>query len=424
MNIKNNSSKFPSGNISLLVAEKDKIRHGVIKRFGRPLKVNTDKNSYCDLADDIDEYLAKFSRHFGSLAIQIGTAFLRDFFTVDQKTSFRKVNVDILSIYAFGEKWLDVNITRTIYYVIYHYRPNYRKYRKTLLIRSGNNIELIYKRDTREDFIFSGTWENAGNNTFISLKSNNGLKASQFITLYTESGWGENTKYYLGILSGASSDGTPFAYKIVLERHSDESAAILEIKSKEVSKNISRYIYDSFIWGAKEVPSSTNEIFIIKDPIIENYAGEYKLFTSGREGSIYDPIYEDKIIIDKEGSCIFTNNYIDKNFFGEVYFRDGKTMEICINDYNKNGEKCGVYKFFLIHISPYGIRQLYFPGICLTVDSELRPIAQPALLTPRLDINKKHQVIEKYFAEFNPTRYMSLNLYDIERIRREAGDNI
>lgn len=136
-----------------------------------------------------------------------------------------------------------------------------------------------------------------------------------------------------------------------------------------------------------------------QDKIVQDFAGQYKLFLGGRkQPSLYPKIYENHLTIYENGLTKMFNPFSKKVFYGYCMIREHKTLQILSFDI-KEGDIAGVGSLIMVKIDEYKKLAQFFPGINLSFDGATVPVIYHTLLASDFAITIKNKIVETYFNE-------------------------
>ncbi|HLA58091.1 MAG TPA: hypothetical protein VK622_05005 [Puia sp.] len=130
--------------------------------------------------------------------------------------------------------------------------------------------------------------------------------------------------------------------------------------------------------------------------VLQLFVGKYKYFLGARKNSIYDYIYENELEVFSDGEVHIYNPFSKQHYHGLTVLRNETTLQILSFDL-ADGMIEGVGNLLSFKINLYGRMAIFIPGIGLSFDAELRPIATQALLCCDLTLTKKNKPVRDYF---------------------------
>jgi hypothetical protein len=157
------------------------------------------------------------------------------------------------------------------------------------------------------------------------------------------------------------------------------------------------------------------EISVINSKMLKLFAGTYKYFLGARKDSIYDYIYENELQILENGDVRIYNPFSKHTYYGMAFTRNEKSFQILSFDYS-NGKIEGIGNLISLKVNLYGKSLLLIPGISLTFDADLRPIASQVLLCSDLSISKKSKPVREYYDKI--TKELRFNCPEIEQVEK------
>ena len=172
--------------------------------------------------------------------------------------------------------------------------------------------------------------------------------------------------------------------------------------------------------GIKEKTKiALSEFSQINPKIIKLFCGTYKYFLGARKDSIYDYIYENELEILGNGEVKIHNPFSKHTYHGIVFTRNEKNLQILSFDYANNSIE-GVGNLISLKVNLYGRSLILIPGISLTFDADLRPIASQVLLCSDLSISKKSKPIREYYDKLaKDLRFNCPEIEQVEKIRNK-----
>lgn len=164
-----------------------------------------------------------------------------------------------------------------------------------------------------------------------------------------------------------------------------------------------------------KVKNTIHELSVIDDKMLQLFCGTYKYFLGARKDSIYDYIYENELEIFKTGEVKIYNPFSKTTYYGVAFTRNQTNLQILSFDFNNNAVE-GVGNLMTFKVNLYGKSLILIPGISLTFDADLRPIASQALLCSDTSITKKSKPIREYYDKI--AKELRLNCPDLDKIEK------
>lgn len=161
------------------------------------------------------------------------------------------------------------------------------------------------------------------------------------------------------------------------------------------------------------------EISVINPKMLKLFVGTYKYFLGARKDSIYDYIYENELQILDNGEVRIHNPFSKHTYYGMVFTRNEKSLQILSFDYT-NGNIEGIGNLISLKVNLYGKSLILIPGISLTFDADLRPIASQVLLCSDTSISKKNKPIREYYDRIaKDLRFNCPEIDQLEKLRNK-----
>jgi len=184
-------------------------------------------------------------------------------------------------------------------------------------------------------------------------------------------------------------------------------------------KNYSEHKEEEILPNQKDIKTIAKkivgEISIIDSKMLKLFTGRYKYFLGARKDSIYDYIYENELQIFENGDVTIYNPFSKHTYYGMVFTRNKNSFQILSFDY-ANGKIEGIGNLISLKVNLYGKSLILIPGISLTFDADLRPIASQALLCSDMSISKKSKPIREYYDKI--AKDLRFNCPEIEQVEK------
>lgn len=291
-----------------------------------------------------------------------------------------------------------LNMTKPIQY---HKRTTW-KYPEELILKIKEDISEFYKKIEHpyENFTKEDTYEPLRSKIFEKTGKKPTLRWLKDFKTNQKDSIATKKTYFEALL-------TYFDYDFSYQNNSFKKKNFSEKKPE---------IVDEFDKGFKlKVKTTIHKFSAVDKKMLKLFCGTYKYFIGARKDSIYDYIYENELEIFETGEVKIYNPFSKTTYHGIAFTRNQKNLQILSFDFN-NSKVEGVGNLMTFKVNLYGRSLILIPGISLTFDADLRPIASQALLCSDTSTTKKSKPIREYYDKI--AKELRLNCPDLDKIEK------